>query len=228
MISLEDLQSPEFQAVPDEAKPTALGLWTLLDVDGRGPLSEWWIAQELYRDRPPLEAADLVMGHLVMLIDAGFMVTFRAPDPESGQMREWIQLLRVLKADKRRAPSLAPPPPDARPWTSMAVERERARASARERVRFEDAARAEAWAAVQVERAPVERPERPVLLDAPPIGCPKHPDGLVNGPCGPCGTARVQRIEWLTRRVYEDKLADYYAQKQEQDETEGVWVDEPF
>lgn len=219
MISLEDLQSPEFQSVPDEAKPTAMGLWTLLDVHGRGPLSELWIAQELFRDRPAMEAADVVMGHLVMLIDAGFMTTYRADGAE------WIQLTRPLKADKRRAPALAPEPPGGRPWTSTAVERERARGSARARVMAEDAARAEAWAVVQAERARVERPERPRLLDAPPIGCPKHPDGLVNAACGPCGTARVQRVEWLTRRVYEDKLTEFY---EHNDGAEEVWDDEPF
>jgi hypothetical protein len=206
MISLEDLQSPEYQMVPDVAKSTALGLWTLLDVMGRGPLDERWIARELYRDRDPETAADMVTEHLVMLLDSGFMSTYQA----EGQ--EWILLRRPLKADRRRASLLAPEPPEDVTWTSVAVERERARASARERVRFEGAARAEAWAAVQGDRERPERPERPYLLDAPPIGCPKHPDGLVNGPCGPCGTAREQRTRWLTERIYEERLTRFYEQ----------------
>jgi len=222
MISLEDLQSPEFQAVPDEAKPTALGLWTLLDVMGRGPLDEWWIGRELYQDRAPAEAADLVTSHLLMLMESGFLTTYTAGG------REWILLLRTLKADKRRARIETPEPPEDVTWTSVAVERERARVSAREHVRAEDEARAEAWAAVQGDRERVERPERPLLLDAPPIGCPKHPDGLVSGPCGPCGTARVQRTEWLTRRIYEERMAKFYEQQEPHHPGQGVDDDEPF
>lgn len=211
MISIEDMQSPEFQAVPDEAKSTAMGLWTLLDVWGRGPLDEWWIAGELYPSRDPVSAADMVESHLILLMECGFMSTYRA------QGFEWIELVRPLKADPRRAQPLAPS--DSHPWTpSMAVERERARARAREVVQAESEARAEAWAAVAADRVRPERPERPAVLDAPPIGCPKHPDGLVEAPCGPCGTAREQRRLWLTKRVYEDRMTHFYEQGGDDDE----------
>ncbi|WP_219844618.1 hypothetical protein, partial [Microbacterium sp. MYb72] len=101
--------------------------------------------------------------------------------------------------------------------------RERARAG----VRAEDAARADAWDAVQRDRAPVaERPERPATLDAPPMFCDEHmPRGAGKGKCGPCRDARLYRDEWMQRRVYEDRLATFYELS---DEPEEVWDDEPF
>jgi hypothetical protein len=217
MISVEDLQSPEYQAVPDAAKPTALGLWTLLDVMGRGPMDELWIARELYQDRAPSTAAEMVTEHLLMMLEAGFLTTYKA----AGE--EWILLLRPLKADKRRARIDTPePPPET--WMSVAVERENARAGARARVRLENEASAAGWANAREDRERPARPERPHVLDAPPIGCPKHPDGLVSAPCGPCGTAREQRTRWMAARIYEERLATYY----ESMPAPEVDDDEPF
>ncbi|MDF2991873.1 MAG: MPMin1 gp21 [Microbacterium sp.] len=204
MISASDLQTPEYLRVPDAAKPTALGLWLHTDPMGRRAMDPESIAFDVYPTKNLAEATETVFEHLVMLIDAGFLTTYKA----DGQ--EWIRLLRPLKVDMRGVRILTPEPPaQDSPWTSVAMGRGNASVRAEARVRAEDAARADAWAAVRGERGlPPTPPSRPLLLDAPPIGCDEHPQG--QGPaCGPCRTARMQRDEWLARRIYQEKVTRY-------------------
>jgi hypothetical protein len=218
MISASDLQSPEYMSVPDEVKPTAFGLWLHTDLAGRRELIPELIAGDLY---PGRAATELIVEHLLVLADCGFLVIYQADGAE------WIALTRTLKADGRGARIETPPPPHEPTWNPVAVGGGGARERARAQVRAEDAARADAWAAVRSERgAPPVPPARPLVLDAPPIGCDEHPQG--QGPsCGPCRTARLQRDEWLARRVYEEKLARYHAQMADY-EREQVGDDEPF
>ena len=211
------MQSPEYLSVPDEAKPTAFGLWIHTDVMGRRELVPELIAGALY---PGRAATEMVVEHLLMLADCGFLTIYQADG------KEWIALTRPLKADGRGARVETPEPPREVTWSPVAVGGGGARARASEQVRAEDDARAEAWAAVRSEREAMPRPPaRPLLLDAPPIGCDEHPQG--QGPaCGPCRTARLQRDEWLARKVYEEKLARYHEQMAER-LREGA-DDEPF
>ncbi|WP_221585570.1 hypothetical protein [Microbacterium sp. G2-8] len=227
MISPEDLQAPEFRRVPHDAKPTAMGLWLHTDIAGRMELDPEVIAGMLY---PGQDATELVIQHLLVLDETGFLTIYQA----SG--REWIALMRPLKADPRGVRITTPPPPGSEPeealhdlpWTSMAVGRAgasgRARAweRAREETRAEQAARAAAWAAVESDRREMpDRPERPTLLDAPPIGCLDHPDGH-SGACGPCRDARLRRDVWLQERVYETKLAAHFEQTSRPVEFDGL------
>lgn len=79
-------------------------------------------------------------------------------------------------------------------------------------MRAEDAARADAWDALAQDREeePV-LPERPLILDAPPMFCDDHmPHGAGKTKCGPCRDARLKRDEWLQRRVYEEKLTVHF------------------
>lgn len=207
--------------VPDAAKPTAMWLWLNLDPMGRGLLDPERIAAQMYPTRDPHVEGEVVFEHLLMLIDAGFLTTYRA------EGEEWLLLLHPLKTDLRRTRIHTPEPPSTgRPWTSMAVgrgsagERERARWRAREQVRVEDAARASAWDAVRDGRENVpEAPERPMLLDAPPMFCDDHmPHGAGRRKCGPCRDSRLLRDEWLARRVYEEKLTQYHEQVGDDDE----------
>jgi len=217
-ISPSDLQSPEYLRVPDVAKPTAMGLWLHTDIAGRRELIPELIAGDLY---PGRAATGMVEEHLLMLDEVGFLTIFAA------RRTHWIALARPLRADVRGARVDTPDPPQELPWESVAVGgaggRERARERASAQVRAEDAARADAWAAVQGEREAVpEPPARPLLLDAPPIGCAEHPNGIQHVSCGPCRTARLQRDEWLARRIYEQKLTTYHEQLGE------GWGGEPF
>ena len=210
MISARDLD--HLDQVPDDAKPTALWLWLNLDPLGRGPMDPEWIASERYPTEEPSTAAEKTIEHLLMLMEADFLTTY------SANGTEWILLLHPLKTDLRRTKINTPEPPEDRPWTSMAVGRgsaggrARARERAREQARAEDAARAAAWDAVRADREePEQAPERPMLLDAPPMFCDDHmPHGAGRKKCGPCRDARNLRDEWLTRRVYEEKLATYH------------------
>nr|WP_274635551.1 hypothetical protein [Microbacterium bovistercoris] len=217
MISARDLD--HLAPVPDVAKPTALWLWLNLDPMGRGLLDPHWIASEMHPTEDPDVASERVLDHLLMLMDAGFLTTYNADSAE------WILLLHPLKTDLRRTKIQTPDPPRNRPWTSMAVGggRARARERARAQVRAEDAARADAWDAVRADResAP-EQPQRPIVLDAPPMFCDDHmPHGAGQKKCGPCRDTRLLRDEWLARRVYEDQLAQF-------NESLEVDDDEPF
>lgn len=197
--------------VPDEAKPTAMWLWLNLDPLGRGEMDPEWIASLMHPREPIESATERVFEHLVMLMDAQFLTTYRADE------REWLLLLHPLKVDLRRTRIETPEPPKDRPWTSVAVggggarAGEQARARARERVRAEDAARADAWAAVREQDEAPQKPERPLLLDAPPMFCDDHmPNGAGKKKCGPCRDSRLLRDEWLQRRIYEEKLTYHF------------------
>lgn len=234
MISPADLET--LATVPDVVKPTAMWLWLNLDPLGRGQMDPRELSAAMY---PTLDlTAEEVFEHLVILTEAGFLTTFVAPRPGTRESVEWILLLWPLKVDLRDTRIFTPePPPHLSHGDPMAMGgggrargRAGARGSARERaraqVRAEDAARADAWDAVQRDRAePVERPERPAVLDAPPMFCDEHmPHGAGTKKCGPCRDRRLLRDEWLQRRVYEDRLAGWHELQDE----EGVWDDEPF
>lgn len=223
MISASDLQAPEYLRAPDAAKPTAMGLWLHTDVAGRRELVPELIAGDLY---PGRAATEMVVEHVLMLDECGFLTVYRADG------RDWIALTRPLKADARGARVESPPPPSQQsPWESVAVGRaggrEGAGERASERVRAEDAARADAWAAVREQRETPQPPARPLLLDAPPIGCSEHPEGRHQA-CGPCRTARHQRDEWLARKVYEQKLALYEAQQPQAQSPRYDGTEEPW
>lgn len=171
------------------------------------------IAADVY---PGEAATDRILEHLLILEECGFLNLYQADDAE------WLQLTRPLKTDQRGAETDCPAPPQPEREVSrkfMAVGRagERAREQMREERRVRDAR----W---EREREPERAvmPERPLLLNAPPIGCREHPNGHDKA-CGPCRDARLNRDLWIEERVYERKLTDFYEQ-------EGVsYVDEePF
>ncbi len=234
MISPADFET--LAGVPDVAKPSAVWLWLNLDPLGRGRFDARAIASAMY---PTLDLTpDEVFEHLVLLTESGFLTTFLAPDPDTRETVEWLLLLHPLKVDLRGTTIRTPEPPGVFHGRSMAMggggrarARERARGSARERaragVRAEDAARAAAWDAVQEDREPApERPERPAVLDAPPMFCDEHmPRGAGSKKCGPCRDRRLLRDEWMQRRVYEDRLTEFYELN---DEPEEVWDDTVF
>lgn len=207
-ISAEDLASKEFLKVPHDVKPTALGLWVHTDPWGRREVIPELIAANVY---PGEAAADRVIEHLLILEECGFLNLYQADGAE------WLQLTRPLKTDQRGAQPECPQPPTESSRKFMAVGRARERA--REQMREESRVRDARW-----EREPerLEMPDRPLLLNAPPIGCSEHPSGHDHA-CGPCRDARLNRDLWLTERVYERQLTEFY----EQDG--GDYVDEePF
>lgn len=197
MISATDLDFPGYRKAPHEAKPTAIGLWTRsTDVWGRRECDPELIAGELY---PGRDATGMVEEHLLMLAESGFLCLYRVDGAD------WLQLLRPLKADTRGASDECPPPPQDRPRMSMAVGGARERAESR--VRAEGAERAGVWSEWAGEQERTRTPVRPLLLDAPPIGCPEHPEGRFAN-CGPCGTARRRHDKWVAQERYTQGLAD--------------------
>jgi len=214
MISARDLAFAGYLRAPDVAKPTAMGLWLHTDVDGRRELVPELIAGDLY---PGRAATEMVEEHLLMLDESGFLSIYQAED------LEWIALARPLKADRRGASSECPPPPvQEPPRRSVAVGGARERAGAR--VRTEQAERAGQWAtwADEQEQAP-RPPARPLLLDAPPIGCPDHPHGRFAN-CGPCGTARKRHDRWVQEARYGEQMTEY-EQTQGNDDGGEAWGD---
>ena len=195
-ISAADLVSREFMRVPHEVKPTALGLWVHTDPWGRREMVPELIAADVY---PGEAATDRVVEHLLILDEVGFLELYTA------EGAEWLQLARPLKADPRGAPDECPLPPgrgSSGTFVAGGSARERAREQVREEARVRDAR----WAR---EPARAEMPERPLLLNAPPIGCSLHPRGHDDA-CGPCRDARHRRDLWITERVYERQLTDFY------------------
>ena len=212
-ISAADLQWPGYLRAPLVAKPTAIGLWLHTDGLGRRELVPELIAAAIY---PGEAATDLVIEHLLLLADSGFLTIYQ----QDGQ--EWIALRRPLKVDARLAWSDAPEPPreDSRTFAAVGGARERAQ----ERVRAESAERAGEWARWSGEQERTTRPPaRPLLMDAPPIGCPDHPHGAFEN-CGPCGTARRRHDRWVQEARHLEQMTKF---EQAQD-TEEVWDDEPF
>ena len=71
---------------------------------------------------------------------------------------------------------------------------------------------------------PRSRPDVPLLLKAPPLGCDEHPNGTQE-PCGPCGTARKWHEKWLARQRFGEQLTLW---ETEQGEEVIGDDDEPF
>jgi hypothetical protein len=186
--------------VPLEVQATGMKLWGFVDDEGRAELRPDLIAAHV---APGQDATALVEDHLLALAESGFLVMYPASD------RWWIQLRAPLKTP-RPLPSECPPEPSGR-FLAVGGARE---GDARDRAR--EQARREAWAQAEVPR----RPDRPAVLDAPPIGCPEHPDGRFKN-CGPCGTARRRHDKWMADRRYIDQLTEFY-------EAGGEDDDEPF
>lgn len=205
MISAADLEFRGYLTAPHEAKPTALGLWTKsTDVYGRRECSPELIAGEIY---PGEAATDRVVEHLLMLMESGFLTIYKVDGAD------WIALARPLKADLRGTE----PPPHGPPRTSVAV----GGAGVRERV--EAGERAGEWAVWEREQERSARPPaRPLLLDAPPIGCPDHPNGRYDN-CGPCGTARRRHDKWVAQQRYTEANDRYDAEHEGEADD-----DEPF
>lgn len=204
-------RSPDSSPVPPPAA-TAAGLWTMADAVGRVPLDATLIASMLHSQLdPPTTGRDLVETHLLLLEDAGFLSLAQ------GDRSWWIVMSPPLSA----TPLQGSPAPRGRPYSSTAVEREkegtreresereRARERAWERVRDEDQAAAAKWAYRDRSAGVLRKPVRPLELDAPPLGCPDHPGGLVGRECGPCGTAADQRKLYLKRERYAEQMAEY-------------------
>ncbi|WDH80182.1 hypothetical protein PTQ19_07060 [Microbacterium esteraromaticum] len=213
-ISATDLQFPGYLRAPMIAKPTAIGLWLHTDGLGRREVVPELIAAAIY---PGEAATDMVLDHLLMLDEAGFLDFYRADGTE------WLQLRRPLKVDARLAWSNCPTPPDREPSRTFAAVGG-ARERAGERVRAEQAARAGQWAAWADEHErTTQPPARPLLLDAPPIGCPEHPHGRF-ADCGPCGTARRRHDRWVQEARYGEQVTKHEQQSTREEE----WDDGVF
>lgn len=88
-----------------------------------------------------------------------------------------------------------------------ASKQERARAW----VQAESAERSGRWAGWEgTQEHKPQPPRRPLLLDAPPIGCPDHPHGRFAN-CGPCGTARRRHDKFLAQERYTQEVEEYLA-----------------
>ena len=213
-ISAEDLQFPGYLRAPMVAKPTAIGLWLHTDGLGRREVVPELLAAAIY---PGEAATELVLEHLLMLDESGFLDFYQHDGTE------YLVLRRPLRVDARLAWSNCPDPPHREPSRTFAAVGG-ARARAGERVRAEQAERASEWAQWADEHESKPRPpRRPLLLDAPPIGCPDHPFGRFKD-CGPCGTARRRHDRWVQEARYGEQMIEY-EQTQQQDEE---WSKEPF
>ncbi|MBO3663713.1 hypothetical protein [Microbacterium stercoris] len=176
-----------------------------MDDEGRAELRADLIAGAVYPGDPEM-TPEVIEEHLMLLDESGFLRIFDADGAT------WIALTRPLRTP-RPLPSECPPPP-----VQEASGRFLAVGGARERVRAEQGERASEWARWEQEQERTRIPKRPLLLDAPPIGCPDHPNGRY-ADCGPCGTARRRHDRWVAQQRYEDQIAKF----NEEQEQEGPW-----
>jgi hypothetical protein len=192
------------------ARITGMCLWGMVDDEGRAELRPDLIAGTAFPGDPAITAAEIETW-LLMLDEAGFL-TIYTTDGAS-----WVQLTRPLITQRPTASEHPPPPVPESSGGFMAMGG--AGEWAREQVRAEGAERSGRWAEWEAEQERVaHRPERPLLLDAPPIGCPEHPHNRFAMDCGACGTARRRHDLWMTEQRYARQV-DQYARGQD---------DEPF
>lgn len=194
-MRLSDWTTTSLMKVSLAARTTALLLTLAADDHGRAELRTDLLLATLYPKRSDPITEDDLESHLLELDQAGFLTIYET----DGQ--SMIALAEPPRVDRPTASEYPPPPVKPSPHV--------AREDSRKFVAVGGAG-AE-WAAWEDEQEREGRPERPLVMDAPPIGCPDHPDGRFKN-CGPCGTARRRHDRWLATRSYEVKLAHYEAE----------------
>ncbi len=182
------------------ARLTGMCLWGLVDDEGRSELRPELIAGAAFPGDPAITASE-VETWMLMLDEAGFLTIYTVAGAT------WFALSRPLVTQRPTVSEHpAPPVPESSgAFMAMGGAGERAR----ERVQAEGAERAGLWASWAAEQESVAPPERPLLLDAPPIGCPEHPHNRFTLDCGACGTARRRHDLWLTEQRYAKRVEQW-------------------
>lgn len=175
-----------------------MGLWMVVDDEGRAELRPELIAGAIYPGDATMSPG-VIERQVLELDESGFLTVY----PVAG--RTFLQLARPLMTQRPKRSQLPPNPRQvAHPETSgnfLAMGGAGASVGLREQP--------SAWAEWVDEQERGRRPpERPLLLDAPQIGCPEHPDGRYKD-CGPCGTARRRHDKWLAEQRYERAVEQY-------------------
>lgn len=193
----------------------------------RIPLDAEWIAKQLLEGMPLPWATDRIERDVLVLEDAGYVTTWA----QDG--REWLALPRAGHDAPHAAlasPAASSIAPSTAPIFIGLGEREReeestsARERARARVAVENQESAARWDLEHSKPRPRKPPKRPRILDAPPRGCPDHPDGTFDE-CGPCGLQADRRKVWLLNEKYLDDMVLF--EEARELEWEGLG-DEPF
>lgn len=194
-------EAPPVTKVTPGARVTARALWLMTDETGCRRIDVAGLARKIYPHDDPAAAQDAITLHILELEEQGALSTYA----DAGG--EWVQFARPMSD----LPGPAPAAFTRQDSTASGGESERARERARESVRAERARADRAWGILrdhQASTATAARPARPASIDAPPLGCPEHPNGSLF-PCGPCGTARRQYDAFMDAQRYENKLADF-------------------
>lgn len=191
--------------VSTEARVAGMMLWGMVDDMGKREVNARLFAGTMFPGNSAV-TPDMVETYLLELEESGFLTLYEA------RGTTWLALFDPLKSPKPK-PSDAPSPDDPEVSGSF-LPKERGRASAEARARewiaHEDAERAHRWGEWEARQAAMPvRPERPLILDAPTIGCPDHPHGYMEA-CGPCGTARERRALWLAQERYARQMRQFY------------------
>ncbi len=189
------------------ARLTGMCLWGLVDDEGRSELRPDLIAGAAFPGDPAITASEIETW-MLMLDEVGFLTIYTSGGAT------WFALRRPLVTQRPTGSEHpAPPVPESSGgFVAMGGAGERAR----ERVRVEGAERSGEWAAWEARQEGVAPPERPLLLDAPPIGCPEHPHNRFTLDCGACGTARRRHDLWLTEQRYQKRLEQWERQSDDE------------
>lgn len=161
-------------SLPAEVKVTAFGLHFHADDEGRQTLTTWQIKGKIWPGNPEI-TEDTIIEHILMLEEAGYLITYYVGDRAYFQLTRWPRPNHPLK-------SAFPPPP---------ADRRRTASDAR--------AGRSAWEG-EGEGEPREARERPrerPAGDPPSPFCRAHqPAGSGGVPCIHCQDARLAYQVW--------------------------------
>jgi hypothetical protein len=204
-VRLDDWLSTTLLKASPPARTTGFLLHLIADDQGRAEASPELLLAALWPKRSdPTSESDLEQ-HLLELDDAGFLHLYT-----DEQGRSLLQILAPVRIDRPSASDLPPPREASRRLSAVGSAGAR---EVREPRMPEPSAGWRAWRE-EHEREQVA-PEPPLLLEAPPIGCPDHPNGRY-ADCGPCGTARRQRDFWMADALHSRRVERHAATNDEE------------
>jgi hypothetical protein len=186
-------EDPSFQRLSPLARYLMAGLLSYVDGQGRERAKPVLLRETFFEQDEGIDPGD-VETMLLELSSAGWVALYSHEGRELMQIDPDRMNAFVAGLDKRNG--RFPPPPEGHPTFTRppsGAPRAEGREGAAE-------AGAEEWWQVEPD-AWMEDPDLP-----PPVGCPRHPNGLMVGNCGPCGSARKSHDQYMRGEITHAQL----------------------
>ncbi|MFC7431008.1 MULTISPECIES: hypothetical protein [unclassified Agrococcus] len=204
-VRLDDWHSTTLLRASAAARTTGFLLHFVADDQGRAEATPTLLLAALWPKRSDPLTEREIETHLLELAEVGFLTLY----VEDG--RSLLQITETLRIDRPSASDLPAPREPSRSLSAVGGAGEQAV----QEPRMPEPS--EGWRAWRDEHERELRPpEVPLELQAPPIGCPEHPNGLFTD-CGPCGTARRQRDLWMADALHARRRQRYVASLEDEE-----------